>query len=348
MMEDNQNNEKEHQLGAAIEKIPRIELASGLPTPIEPMQDLSTLLDGPDLYVKRDDLTGLAFGGNKTRMFEFSLADAIEENADVIVTGAAVQSNYCRQLAAACAKLDFELHLLLRPVEGYEQPRNQGNYLLMQLCGADITVLDKPGIDYQEKAISERIEELEERGLTTYWPRREDTIDLDAIAYTNVGLEISRQLRTLDIEPDYLYLAALDTTQAGLQLALEYLDSPIQVRGICPNKGWADRHERLARIANQAAQRLSLDVRFNADDFYNVETYTGEGYGIPTEQGIQAIQTAARTEGLILDPVYTGKAFGGLIADVRGGALDDATGPVLFLHTGGQPALFAYADSILT
>jgi 1-aminocyclopropane-1-carboxylate deaminase/D-cysteine desulfhydrase-like pyridoxal-dependent ACC family enzyme len=343
----NELHENERHLERAIESVPRVELASVRPTPLEQMPRLTAALGGPPLFIKRDDLTGLAFGGNKTRMFEFSLADAIEEEADTIVAGSAVQSNYCRQLAAACARLDLDLHLLLRPIPGTGDLANQGNHLLMRLCGADVTILDQPDIEHQDAAIAERIRSLEEQGRAVYHPRREDTIDLDAIAYTEVGLELVRQFRTQEIDPEAIYVAALDTTQAGLQLALEYLGSSTEVRGICPYPGKANRHRELARIANQAAERLGLNIELADSDFENTDAFVGEGYGIPSDIGLEALRTVARTEGILLDPVYTSKAMSAIFTDIRPGRFAETGEPIVFIHTGGQPAIFAYPDEAL-
>ena len=344
------NAAKANALIAAIAELPRVQLASIRPTPLEPLPRLtahlrlSSSLDSPALYIKRDDLTGLAFGGNKTRMFEFALADALAKGADTIVAGAAVQSNYCRQLAAACAKLDLELHLVLRPVRAIDQTESQGNNLLQHLLGAQITVLAEGDRCGQQDALQAKVEELSAQGKNAYWPRRDDTIDLDAIAYAEVGVEIARQCQEQGINPSYLYLSALDTTQAGVALGLAYIESPIQVRGFCPIANVENRHEDMATIANQAARRLGLDVAMNAADFDNDDSFVGEGYGIPTPAGLDALRTLARKEGILLDPVYTSKALAGLVAHVRDGRLD---GEAIFLHTGGNPALFAYAQEVL-
>ena len=338
------NAAKANALTAAIAKLPRVQLASIRPTPLEPLPSLTAHLDSPALYIKRDDLTGLAFGGNKTRMFEFALADALAKGADTIVSGAAVQSNYCRQLAAACAKLDLELHLILRPVRAIDHTESQGNNLLQHLLGAQITVLAEGDRHGQQDALQAKVEELSAQGKRVYWPRRDDTVDLDAIAYAEVGVEIARQCQEQGINPSYLYLSALDTTQAGVALGLAYLESPIQVRGFCPLANVENRHEDMATIANQAACRLGLDVAMSAADFDNDDSFVGEGYGIPTPAGLAALHTLARKEGILLDPVYTSKALAGLFAHVRDGRLD---GEAIFLHTGGNPALFAYAQEVL-
>ena len=338
------NAAKASSLEKAIAQLPRVKLASVRPTPLEPIPRLSAQLKSPALHIKRDDLTGLAFGGNKTRMFEFALADALEKGADTIVSGAAVQSNYCRQLAAACAKLDLELHLILRPVREIDKTQSQGNNLLQHLLGAHITVIEEGVHIIQKKAIQAKCDELAAQGKNVYWPRREDTVDIDAIAYAEVGLEIARQCQEQNIAPKYLYLAALDTTQAGLALSLAYLESPIKVRGFCPVPGQDDRHQDMANLANQAARRLGLDIELKPADFDNDDTFIGEGYGIPSPEGLNALRTLARSEGILLDPVYTSKALAGLFAHAADGRLD---GEAIFLHTGGSPALFAYAEEVL-
>ena len=337
----------EAQLETALATLPRVQLASIRPTPLEPLAKLSALLGGPDIYIKRDDLTGLAFGGNKTRMLELSLADAIEKGAEVIVCGSAVQSNYCRQMAAACARLDLELHLILRPVRPIDHKEVQGNHLLMRLFGANVEILPDAERHMQGERIRQRVEELRTAGRKVYRPREEDTIDLDALAYAESALEIVQQARLLDIEPKFLYCAALDTTQAGVALGLTFLESGIHIRGFCPFENQTDRFEDMARIANQGAGRIGLGITMGADDFDNDDSFVGERYGVPTPECLEAIRTTARTEGLLLDPVYTGKAMAALFSHVREGKLTKADSPIVFLHTGGYSALFGYAKDVL-
>ena len=339
------NEKKAQQLEDALARLPRVQLASVRPTPLEPMQRLSAQIGGPPLYIKRDDLTGLAFGGNKTRMLEFALADALEKQAEVIVCGAAVQSNYCRQMAAACAKLGLELHLVLRPVRPVDQEETQGNHLLQRLCGARVTVLPDGDRDRQQEAIRARAEELQAAGKRVYRPRMDDTVDLDALAYAEVGLEAARQCAQLKIDPQFLYAAALDTTQAGLVLGLKWVESPIHVRGFSPVEGDVANAAEMTQIANQGARRLGLDLELGEDNFENDSSHVGEAYGIPTKAGLEAIRTVARAEGILLDPVYTGKTMGALFEHIRAGELP-ADRPVVFLHTGGAPALFAYSQSL--
>ena len=336
---------REHQLEQAIAGLPRVTLGV-LPTPLEPLPRLSQALGGPPIYIKRDDLTGLGFGGNKTRMLELSLAHALEQGADTIVFGAAVQSNYCRQLAAACAKLGLELHLVLRPEREIDKQEIQGNQLLQRLFGAQVTILEDRDRPQQQEALAAKVADLQAAGKRVYWPRRPDTIDLDAIAYAQTALEIVRQCRELSIAPASLYAAANDTTQAGLVLGLAFLESPLRVRGFNPLHHDPDTLPNLVRMANQAAQRLDLDIELTTAHFDNTDAFVGERYGIPTPAGIEALQLMARTEGILLDPVYTSKALSALVAHIRKGVLPPDE-PVLFLHTGGAPALFGYAQEVL-
>jgi L-cysteate sulfo-lyase len=339
--------DREKQLETALGTLPRVPLVSVRPTPLEPLPRLSAELGGPEIWVKRDDLTGLAFGGNKTRMLEFALADAREKGADTIVTGAAVQSNYCRQMAAACARLGLELHLILRPVRDIDHQEVQGNHLLMRLFGAHVTVLNDAQRPAQQERIRQKVEELRAAGRTPYQPRLDDTVDLDSLAYAESALEIVQQCRAQSLEPRFLYCAALDTTQAGIVLGMKHLGSGIHVRAFSPFENWPGRFEEMRRIATQGAGRLGLDIAFSTDDFDNDDSYVGERYGQPTPAGMEAIHLVARTEGLLLDPVYTGKAMGALIDHIRNGTLTRDDGPVLFLHTGGYPALFGYAADVL-
>lgn len=339
--------DRERAFETALAGLPRVRLASVRPTPLEPMPRLSAELGGPDIYIKRDDLTGLAFGGNKTRMLEFSLADAREQGAEVIVTGSAVQSNYCRQMSAACARLGLELHLVLRPVRGIDQEEVQGNHLLMRLLGADVTVHRESCRRSHARALADKADQLRAEGRRVYEPRTEETVDLDALAYAEAALEVVRQSRQRGIEPRVLYVAAHDTTQAGVVLGLKYLGSGIHVRGFTPVEGWPRRQEEMRRMALQGARRIGLEVELSADDFDNEESFVGPGYGIPTEACLEAVRTTARTEGVLLDPVYTGKAMAALFAHVRQGELKKEDGPVVFLHTGGNPALFGYAGEVI-
>ena len=334
----------EGRLEMALANLNRVSLGE-MNTPLEHLPRFSAALGGPQVWIKRDDLTGLAFGGNKTRMLEYSLAVGVERGADTIVYGAAVQSNYCRQLAAACAKLGITLHLILRSEREIDKTVITGNNLLQRLLGAHVTVLSDNDRDRQQEAIAAKAEELRAAGHNVYVPRQADTVDLDVIAYAQSALEVARQCRQQEIDPQRMYVSAADTTQAGLVLGLKAVGSPMQVKGINPSfKG--DNEERMAQIANQAAERLDLDVTLTAADFDNDDSFVGDRYGIPTPEGLAALRLLAQKEGILTDPVYSSKALAALVAHIRGGALP-AQEPVVFVHTGGAPAIFGYTDEMV-
>ena len=333
------SSEKENHLAQALGRLPRAPLASLKPTPLEPAPRLSAALGGPAIYIKRDDLNGLAFGGNKVRVLELAVGKALEEGAEVWVSGAAVQSNYCRQLAAACARYGIELHLLLRVVRPIDGKQVQGNHLLERIFGAKVTLVEATQ-EEQGQMIADLTRRLVEEGRRVH-PGADDWAL--GPGYCEVVLELTRQCRDFDIRPSHLYLASTHTNQSGLVLGFRYLNSPIHVRGICPFHGWEARFDRMVRLATLGSEVLGLGLEFDADDFDNTRDFVGEGYGLPTAEAIEAIELVARTEGIILDPVYTGKAMAGLISDIREGRLEGDS-PVIFLHTGGTPAVFAYAD----
>jgi D-cysteine desulfhydrase family pyridoxal phosphate-dependent enzyme len=333
------------ELREKIDVLPRVRLAT-LPTPLHEALRFSEALGGPRIFIKRDDLTGLAFGGNKTRMFEFLLAQAIEEGADTIIGGAGVQSNYSMQLAAACSALGLEVHLVLRRIRGKKDDDIQGNLLLDLLAGASIRIIDATAKE-QGKSMYDLAKKLKKEGNRPYVVRLAQDNDLspDVLAYTDCFCEIVEQCQSLDIQPSRLYCASYDSTQAGLELGKAALGSNVRIMGIAP-ANWSHGVTGLvARYANQAAERISLSVRVNESDVFNTEDYVGKAYGIVTSEGIEMIKLLARTEGIFLDPVYTSKAMAGLQDHIRQGMLtkDDL---VVFLHTGGTPALFAYVHDL--
>lgn len=332
-------------LQQALDGLPRLHLAE-LPTPLQAAPRLSKSLGGPTIYFKRDDLTGLALGGNKTRMFEYVLPRAIASGADCVVGGAAIQSNYCRQLTAACAHAGLEVYLVLRSVRPDAETAPQGNYLLDLLMGAHIYIVDVQDWQEQIRKIFLLAERLRAQGRKPYVARAANTDDigLDAAAYAHCALELHGQLAAQRIEPDYLYVAAADTTQGGLVLGVKALGESYRIIGINP-VGKAifgpSPHESIAQAANMAARELGLSLSVRPDEIINHHDYVGEAYGMPTPAGLEAIRLVASLEGILLDPVYSGKAMAALIDHIRRGMVQpDAT--VVFLHTGGVPALFAY------
>jgi D-cysteine desulfhydrase family pyridoxal phosphate-dependent enzyme len=336
------------QLKEKIAAIPQTHLGI-LPTPLHELPRFSKALNGPRVFIKRDDLTGLAFGGNKTRMFEFLLAQAKAEGADTIIGGAGVQSNYSRQLAAACNALGLEAHLILRRIRGTKDDIIQGNLLLDLLAGASVRIIDATA-EEQSRVMYKLAKDLEKEGKHPFVARLANDKDLspDVISYVKCFCEIVEQSQELGIQPSHLYCASYDSTQAGLELGKAALGSKTRIMGIAP-ANWlhGGASALVANYANQAAQRLGLSCHINTDAVHNSEDYVGDGYGIVTTEGIEMIKLMARTEGIFLDPVYTSKAMAGLYDHVRKGILkkDDI---VLFLHTGGTPALFAYAEELGT
>ncbi|MBI3962774.1 MAG: D-cysteine desulfhydrase family protein [Deinococcus sp.] len=321
---------------------PRIPLAH-LPTPLDEALNLSRAL-GPRILIKRDDATGLAFGGNKTRQLEFLMADARAQGADTIVACAATQSNFCRQTTAAARKLGMDVALLLS--RGVKGTTLQGNLLLDHLMGAAIEFVDFWSIDQFLEAMEAKAEALRRQGKKPYvmdmWRQ---LTPIAAVAYVDCFLELADQLDQRGIAADYLYLSGANITPAGLALAAKATGSQIQVVGVTPMRWEEDRPTDIARIANATAQLLGIDTRLTPQEIKNLEGYIGQGYGMVSEQGAEAIKLVARTEGLFLDPVYSSKGMAGLIDQIRQGHIrPDQT--VVFLHTGGTPALFAYHQEL--
>lgn len=329
------------ELLARFETLPRVRLAH-LPTPIEELKRLTAELGGPRILVKREDATGLAIGGNKTRQFEIAVGDAVAQGADTIVTGAASQSNHCRQAAAAAARMGLGCSLVLR--KDARRDPVQGNHLLMRLLGADIRFVDAqlgPEILAEVKNLEA---ELRGQGRNPYVIVDDRGNGACGVAYTGMVAELQEQLG--DVRPTHVYVCSSGPTGGGLQLGAALLGVPWKPVYIAPVIWPTPAGERMARIANTAAEMLGVERRLSPEDFDLRRDYVGEGYGIPTKEGVEAIRLVARTEGLLLDPVYTGKAMAGLIDHVRRGELTrDHT--VVFIHTGGTPALFAYAPELI-
>jgi D-cysteine desulfhydrase family pyridoxal phosphate-dependent enzyme len=317
-----------------LERIPRFRLAA-LPTPLDDAPRLSDALKGPRILIKRDDLTGLALGGNKTRKLEYLIAAALAEGADVVLTVGAAQSNHCRQTAAAARKAGLRCILVLGRSEHNEM---QGNLLLDALLDADVRMVDaNPG------AAMERIAEEERRGgARPYLIPGGGSNGLGALGYAQCVLELQTQLLERGGSADYLYLSSgSGGTQGGLLLGARMFSAGYRIVGVSPGGAAAGVRASALRAASEGASRLGLPLAFAESDFVVHDEYVGPGYAIPTAASNEAIRLFAQTEGLIVDPVYTAKAAAGLIDHVRTGRIErDAT--VVFLHTGGQPALFAY------
>jgi 1-aminocyclopropane-1-carboxylate deaminase/D-cysteine desulfhydrase-like pyridoxal-dependent ACC family enzyme len=331
------------QLRSAAAKLPRVKLGH-LPTPLEEAERFAKTLRGPRVYLKRDDCTGLVMGGNKTRHNEFLLGEALKQNADVLVWGAGTQSNNCRQTAAACNKLGIECHLYLSRAAHNDDV--QGNLLLDHLLGAKITIIDTPlGPDLDDRLLNEA-KKLRDAGRRPFVWNRITGRPIAAISYALCLAEVLDQMRAQGAEPTHVYCAAAGATGAGLAIAKAILGWKGQVRLLCPIRWPWDTPKDLAEVANETAKLLGVEHRITAADIDVRTDYMGPAYGVVTAGSREAMDLLAKTEGVLLDPIYTGKAMAGLIDDVRQKRLtsDDK---VAFIHTGGTPAIFAYRDELM-
>lgn len=322
----------------SLERLPRTALAA-LPTPLEEAPRLSEALGGARILVKRDDLTGLAFGGNKTRKLEYLIADAVASGADVVLTAGAAQSNHCRQTAAAARRAGLRCILVLSPSDHNEL---QGNLLLDALLDADVRMIEpRPGRGTSE-AMLEIAEEERARGHRPYVIPVGGSNGLGALGYARCVLELQVQLLELGRAVDYLYVSSgSGGTQGGLLLGAAMYSAPYAIVGVSPGGAAEGVRKAVARTANEGAGVLGLGLTFSPADVVVHDEYVGPGYAIPTPASNEAIRLFAQTEALIIDPVYTAKAAAAMIDHVRRGVVPaDAT--VVFLHTGGTPALFAY------
>lgn len=331
------------ELRQAAARLPHVSLAH-LPTPLEEAQRFAERLGGPRVFLKRDDCTGLLFGGNKTRHNEFLMADALRKGADLVVWGAGVQSNNCRQTAAACARLGLECYLLLSRAAHNDDV--QGNLLLDHLMGAKVEIVDEPLGPGLDELLLARAAAFRAAGRRPYvWDRVEGR-PLAAVSYALCLAEIVEQMRRLGQKPTHLYCAAAGATGAGLVLGRAVLGLSCRIRLACPIRWPWDVRQDLAEVASAAAKLLELPHRLSGEDIEVSEDYIGPGYGQVTPGGLAAMDLLARTEGVLLDPVYTAKAMHALTEDVRRGRLTKAD-TVVFLHTGGQAAVFAYRDELM-
>lgn len=311
-----------------------------LPTPLRPLLRLSQALGGPEVWIKRDDLTGLGLGGNKIRKLAFLLAEAQRQHADVIMTTGAQQSNHARQTAAVAAMLGLPCVLVLR---GDPPAKPQGNYFLDLLLGAEVRWSgDRPLL----QALDAEAAALRQEGRHPYVITYGGSSALGACGFVAGIAEVAMQAQALGITFDAIVFASSSGgTQAGMAAGVRALELPTRVIGISIAEPASSFRPDLARLTNETAALLKLDLAFSDDDFDVRDAYLGQGYGIVTDVEREAIRFAARTEGQLVDPVYTGRALGGLMDLIRRGEFSPSQ-RVLFWHTGGAPALFAYAEAL--
>ncbi len=335
----------ERDLEQALDRFPRVDVAH-LPTPLEPLGTLGDRL-GLRLHVKRDDCTGLGFGGNKVRQLEFYFGDALGKGADTILITGAVQSNYVRVAAAMARRFGLDCHIQLedRVPDADALHHASGNVLLDRLLGATIHRYpegeDEAGADASLTRIAAT---LARQGRAPYViPLGPGSPPLGALGYVRAAIELARQF---DPVPDHIVVpSGSGFTHAGLLFGLRALGHAVPVTGICVRRDAARQSDRISQRLGEIAALLDLPAVAGPQDVRLFDGVLAPGYGQLNPAVIEAIQQTARSEGLFLDPVYSGKAMAGLIALAGAGAL---SGPqVLFLHTGGQPALFAYGETLL-
>ncbi len=331
------------ELRGCVKRLPRVDLAH-LPTPLEEVPRFAERVGAARIFIKRDDCTGLLFGGNKTRHNEFLLADALRQGCDVVVWGAGVQSNNCRQTAAGCARLGLECRLYLTRATHSDDV--QGNLLLDHLMGARVEIIDAAMGPELDDYLLARAEELRRAGRLPYvWDRHKGR-PLAAVSYTLCMAEIAESMAERGLEPAAVYVSAAGATGAGLALGRKLLGLACPVRLVCPIRWPWNVREDMAEVANRAAALLGVPHRLTARDIEATEDYVGPGYGQVTPEGWEAITLLARSEGILLDPAYTSKAMAALIHDVRHQRVRPGETAV-FVHTGGTPAVFAYRDELM-
>ena len=330
-----------------LSRFPRVSLAH-LPTPLELMPRLSEHLGGPKIYVKRDDCTGLGTGGNKTRKLEFLVADAIEKKADVIITQGAVQSNHARQTAAAACKVGMDCELIFekRVEDADDAYKTSGNVLLDRIYGANIREVAKGSdMDAEMEALAK---ELRAAGKTPYIVPGGGSNTIGALGYLNCALEFMTQANDEGIVIDHVVHATGSAgTQAGLAVGLKMTHSNIPLLGIGVNAPRDAQEEKVWKLAEETAEYVGATGCVQREDIVANCDYVGDGYGLPTKAMNDAVLLLARLEGLLFDPVYSGKGLAGLIDLVQKGHFNGADS-IVFIHTGGSAGLFGYSAQLQT
>ena len=311
------------------------------PTPLEKLEHLSKHLGGPDIYIKRDDLLGLAAGGNKTRKLEFLVADALAQGADTLITVGAPQSNHCRLTLAAAVKEGLRCRLVLEQrVPGSYDREASGNNFLYQLLGAEEIVVVNAGDDLNA-AMQKIAGKLEAEKRKGYIIPGGGSNALGALGYVSCAQEILAQGFEQGVRFDHLVVASGSTgTHAGLLVGMEAANADIPITGINVRRPRAEQEGNVHALATATAALLEVEAPARGT-VRALDEWVGPGYSLPTPEMIEAVKTFARLEGVLLDPVYTGKAAAGLIELVKRGAFIKGEN-VLFVHTGGSPALYAY------
>jgi D-cysteine desulfhydrase family pyridoxal phosphate-dependent enzyme len=325
-----------------LESIPRIPLCL-LPTPIVPLNRLTQYLGGAKIFMKRDDLTGVGFGGNKNRKLEFLLADAIQKGADMIVTEGALQSNHCLQTAACSAKLGFDCELVL---SGEAPDFITGNLLLDQILDVKI---HRARDSVERKALMLKVEEeLRAKGKNPYMIPTGGSTSVGALGYLNCVFEITKQSKELEVDFNHLiHSTGSGGTQSGLLIGKELYSPDLEILGINVGDPTERLQKEIKEIIKDFSKDWGLELMIGDEEIKILEGYFGEGYGIPTQEMIDMVKLMAKLEGVFLDPVYTGKAIVGLVDLIKSDVIPKDNN-VLFLHSGGGPSIFNYKDIFTT
>ena len=331
------------ELRERISAVPRVHLAH-VPTPVEHCPRLTGELGGPRVFIKRDDCTGLAFGGNKTRILEFTVAQALRQGADVLIGGAGSQSNHCRQLAAAAVKTGVDCALVLAKDD--KSSSVQGNLLLDSILGAAVEIVEVDSIEHLDDAKRQLAERLKSAGRKPFVVMQSALRHFGAMGYALCMAELVEQFRESGEKLDTVIVCSSSATQPGLIFANKVMGTGARIIGIAPIKWSYDIKEAFLQILHKMAGVLDLGVSFLPEDIVNLDSYIGDrGYGFPSARGNEALSLMARTEGIILDPIYSAKALAALIDLIQREEID-ARETVVFVHTGGTPAIFAYAEEL--
>jgi D-cysteine desulfhydrase family pyridoxal phosphate-dependent enzyme len=338
------------EVSTRLSSFPRVKIAH-VPTALEEMPNLTRALAGPKLFVKRDDNTGVAFGGNKARQLEYYFGEALEQRADTILITGAVQSNYARMTAAVSARMGMECHVQLeeRMPDTDELYRTSGNVLLDRLVGAKIHTFpegeDEKGAD---QALEKIAGDLRRRGAKPYVIHLgPEHPPLGALGYIDAAGELLNQLDEMRLKIDNIIIpSGSGLTQSGLLFGLRALGSSVRVTGNCHRRTAVFQKERILQVLRDISELLRIDDPTNEEDVVVYDGALGPGYGRMNSGTREAILLAAQKEALFCDPVYSGKAMAGMISLIREGRFRKDS-HVLFWHTGGQPAIFAYGSKIL-
>lgn len=318
-------------------KFPRVELAT-LPTAIQAAPRFSKALGGKvNIWIKRDDNSGLTLGGNKARKLEFLLADAVRQGCDTLITTGGPQSNHCRMTAGAAAKMGMQCHLVF---SSNEFELRQGNLLLDELLGAELHWLDPAEVDDITREMSKLASELQSQGRRPYIIPLGGSNTIGAMGYVYAVREFLQQADALGLQfSAFVHASGSGGTQAGLLAGTLLNHLPTEVIGVSVSRTRENLEPLVTKISKLVLSLLDCDID-PTESVEVLDNFVGAGYGIPTEASREALQLLARTEGLIIDPVYTAKGVAGLIHEVRAGRWPEGSN-VLFWHTGGSPALFA-------